>query len=224
MDTRLCSSLILPDSASGAWVDEYFSPSNTGSGDTLITVVYNIQSSPIVIESISYPRQPPEFRASQFACQSQWCHQIPLHWRLKESLKGMFVIMSSNWTLSGNDLTCSVNQIVWTCLYYKWNTFVLTNVWTTLSIIFGPLYPYDIVMVITSCSVDSSKHCKSCTGRLSTNQSWKCVCSTRDWPWNTTIYILLKVIEIFIRYWEIQVLCTAGFMSHFATWRKWGYQ
>ena len=41
METRQCSPLILPDSASGAWVDEYFSPSSTRSGDPQFLVLYN---------------------------------------------------------------------------------------------------------------------------------------------------------------------------------------
>lgn len=44
METRQCSPLILPDSASGAWVDENFSPSNARLGDPPFLVVYIVMS------------------------------------------------------------------------------------------------------------------------------------------------------------------------------------
>ena len=109
MDTRLCSPLILPDSASGAWVDEYFSPSNTGSGDLPYTVMYALTMLHFA-ESIPHHYQPPEFRASQFACRSQWRHQIPLHWRLKESLKGVLVFCCIKWCLCTAIITVSTAQ------------------------------------------------------------------------------------------------------------------
>jgi len=84
LDTRLCSPLILPDSAPGAWVDENFSPNNTGSGNSVFLqhTVCNFKLAELVSQ-----HEPSDFRPSQFSCQSQWSHQIALHWRLKESLK-----------------------------------------------------------------------------------------------------------------------------------------
>ena len=83
LDTRLCSPLILPDSAPGAWVEENFSPNNTGSGNSIYISEVFIH----YITELAPQQEPSDFRPSQFACQSQWCQQIALHWRLKDSLK-----------------------------------------------------------------------------------------------------------------------------------------
>ena len=97
---------ILVPPSSSAWVDEYFLPNNPGSGDLpyMHPPCLILQSQFHIITN---------YRTAQFACKSQWRHQIPLHWRLKESLKGIDTVVF-NILLHCPQLN-TLQEMHWTC-------------------------------------------------------------------------------------------------------------